>query len=468
MQPLLLALVLSFNLLGNKIENIKKHIENGELKKVILLSDSITSTVCKNSKTYQAADSLKQIASRIYIDFSVDEKSFEAQLSNRIGSYTQAQKIEWDQRNWLEYKIIDGEKKYFNRAASNLKLRLKQQSDSLNNDKNSIDAFSQFKVNYLSNLLSSQRIDSKPYAPQSYEINYTLTLKPNVVPEGEIIRCWLPWPKENHRRQTNVKFISCNATTYQIANSKYAHRSIYLEQISVQNKPTVFNIKFSYTSLAQNFYVSDIAILPYNKSSLLYKTYTREQRPHIIFNCRIQKLTDAIVGDEQNPLKIVGKIYDYICKNTIWSGAQEYSIMPCIPNYVIDHRKGDCGMQTLLFMSMARYKGIPVRWQSGWMMHPNEVNLHDWCEVYYEGTGWVPLDMSFQYMNSNEKRIKDFYITGIDAYRMIVNDDIAAKLVPQKKYLRSEPFDFQRGELEWNGGNIYFDQWDYHMDVVYK
>jgi transglutaminase-like putative cysteine protease len=124
-------------------------------------------------------------------------------------------------------------------------------------------------------------------------------------------------------------------------------------------------------------------------------------------------------------------------------------------------------MQTLLFMTMARVQHIPVKWQSGWMMHPLDVNLHDWCEVYYQGTGWVPLDMSFNLQKSNDLREKEFYISGIDAYRLIINDGIGSELVPAKKYARSEPYDFQRGEVEWRGGNLYFDQWDYKMNVEY-
>jgi len=124
-------------------------------------------------------------------------------------------------------------------------------------------------------------------------------------------------------------------------------------------------------------------------------------------------------------------------------------------------------MQTMLFMAMARYQHIPVKWQSGWMMHPHEVNLHDWCEVYYDGIGWVPLDMSFNLQKSDNLSEKEFYISGIDAYRLIINDGIGSRLVPGKKFPRSEPFDFQRGEVEWRGGNLYFDQWDYHMNVEY-
>jgi len=100
-------------------------------------------------------------------------------------------------------------------------------------------------------------------------------------------------------------------------------------------------------------------------------------------------------------------------------------------------------------------------------MHPHEVNLHDWCEVYYDGIGWVPLDMSFNLQKSDNLSEKEFYISGIDAYRLIINDGIGSRLVPGKKFPRSEPFDFQRGEVEWRGGNLYFDQWDYHMNVEY-
>ena len=135
--------------------------------------------------------------------------------------------------------------------------------------------------------------------------------------------------------------------------------------------------------------------------------------------------------------------------------------------YVLKYRKGDCWMQTLLFMSLARVSGIPCKWQSGWMLHPGEVNLHDWCEVFYEGVGWVPLDQSFGLQNANNEEVKEFYISGIDGYRLIVNDDFSREFNPPKKYFRSEPIDFQRGELEWSGGNIYFDQWSYKMNVTY-
>ena len=94
-------------------------------------------------------------------------------------------------------------------------------------------------------------------------------------------------------------------------------------------------------------------------------------------------------------------------------------------------------------------------------------SLHDWCEVFYDRIGWVPLDMSFNLQKSSDKEIKEFYISGIDSYRLIVNDGIGSRLMPEKRFPRSEPYDFQRGEVEWRGGNLYFNQWNYNMDVQY-
>jgi transglutaminase-like putative cysteine protease len=197
------------------------------------------------------------------------------------------------------------------------------------------------------------------------------------------------------------------------------------------------------------------------------KKYTTEEYPQITFSREIKHLADSIVGNTQNPFEKVRKLYYWINDHIIWTGALEYSIMPDIPGYVLANKRGDCGMQTMLFMAMARYSKIPVKWQSGWMMHPGEVNLHDWCEVYYNGVGWVPLDMSYNLQNSANLSEKEFYISGIDAYRLIINDAIGSQFVPAKKYYRSEPYDFQRGEVEWGGGNLYFNQWKYSMNVSY-
>ena len=58
-----------------------------------------------------------------------------------------------------------------------------------------------------------------------------------------------------------------------------------------------------------------------------------------------------------------------------------------------------------------------------------------------------------------------FYLGGLDAYRIAFNDDFSQPFVPAKQHFRSDTVDSQRGEVEWHGGNLYFDQWDYDFEA---
>ena len=204
-------------------------------------------------------------------------------------------------------------------------------------------------------------------------------------------------------------------------------------------------------------------IQSYDVQSPVYKRYIAEEPPHIVFSDEVKDLANRIPGNRENPLQAISNIFCWMNDHLMWIGAVEYGIQDSISTSVAQSLKGDCGMQTMLLMAVARCKGIPVRWQSGWMLHPGEVNLHDWCEVYYQGVGWVPLDVTFGMLRGDYSRA--FYVTGMDSYRLAVNQGIGGVFSPPKRYRRSEPFDFQRGEVEWRGGNLYFDQWQYHLDV---
>jgi hypothetical protein len=61
--------------------------------------------------------------------------------------------------------------------------------------------------------------------------------------------------------------------------------------------------------------------------------------------------------------------------------------------------------------------------------------------------------------------VRDFFCGGIDPYRLIVNLDYGQPLQPPKTSFRSEPVDFQRGEVEIDGHNLYFDEWDWEFGV---
>jgi transglutaminase-like putative cysteine protease len=450
------------------IFGIQACIDSGSFSKAEMLADSLRKNCAENGFALRKADSLLEIGDRIRIDFSLDESQIMSKLESRIAGASVNTREEWERKGWLEYRMIDNEKKYFNRAASNLVL-IKNFYENKGKalQKGTVDPEIAFRLKHDGEVIEASTESNMPVKPLNMKISYSLTVNADAVPEGEIVRCWLPWPRSDNERQKRVQLISTSEQEYLISPDSSLHSTVYMEKKAEKGKPVVFTMALSYQSSARYFNPEKINILPYDKSSELYKKYTAEQLPQICFTENVKKLADSIAAGEENPVISARKIYMWFKENIPWAGALEYSIMPNIPEYVIKNRRGDCGMQTFLFMSMLRYKGIPVKWQSGWMVPPDAENLHDWCEIYYEGIGWVPADVSYELLPSDNKELREFYFSGIDAYRMIINEGISGRLYPEKQHLRSEPYDFQRGEVEWKGGNLYFDKWDYFINIEY-
>ena len=128
----------------------------------------------------------------------------------------------------------------------------------------------------------------------------------------------------------------------------------------------------------------------------------------------------------------------------------------------------------MLFITLCRYNGIPARWQSGWYFFPGGKDIHDWTEIYIRPYGWVPVDpymgiLATRYMTNltlaQRKIVRDFYFGGLDQYRMSANSDNNQRLTPPKKYFRSDNVDFQRGEVETERHNIYFNRFNYILTV---
>ena len=407
---------------------------------------------------------------RIKRDFRLTEAQVKKYIQKYIPDVTDEQMRQWEESKALECMVIDGEKRYFRNAGPNLFridsacINVKLAQGNLPEEKSDIAN----KEN-LPEIIKAVKKSGDPIAaPKRMRITYTLTVDTNAVPAGEMIRCWLPYPRTDHPRQTDVKFISASQPDYIIAPEEYAHTTLYMEKRAVQGEPTVFSETFEFTAHGEWHNLKPEDIKPYDTTTELYKTYTAEREKHIVFSPRLRELAAKLTEGETNPLLQAKRIFRWINNNFPWASAREYSTLENIPEYVLDNGHGDCGQVSLLFITLCRICGIPAHFQSGFMVHPNAWNLHDWGQVYFEGIGWVPVDQSFGIptyaRNADEEW---FFIGGIDSWRLIVNKDYGMSLFPEKKYPRSETVDFQRGEVEWKGGNLYFQHWSYDMDIEY-
>jgi transglutaminase-like putative cysteine protease len=266
------------------------------------------------------------------------------------------------------------------------------------------------------------------------------------VRQGSSARIWLPYPQE-YRQQKDVKLIGAtlNGAPYdaQIAPNGTPQRTAYFEQkVSDSNKAIEAKITFEYTSYAYYPNLDDAKAQPLPKD--FEQTYLRERPPHIVFTPQIKQLVAQIVDGESNPLAKARKIFRWENANIRYHAEEEYCLIPSFATACVSRHKGDCGIQSTLFITMCRAAGIPARWQSGWETKPVGWTMHDWCEIYVAPWGWIPCDASYGVQKSDDPKIADFYVGHQDSHRLIVNLDYGRDLVPPKPSLRSEPADFQR------------------------
>lgn len=405
---------------------------------------------------------------RIQLDYSLDLDGLKRALDSRIKDWTEDELKQWLTEGRFDMRILQGEPRFTRATASNLYFRFPElRSRWLRSD------YSKFAA---SRLKTAQYAFNEYPAPNNEQgarrlhIRIKVSVDEGVVEAGDTVRCWLPYPKETSF-QRDVTFISSSQTS-SIAGNDEPHRSIYMEQIATDQAPW-FEVEYAYTAVPRYQTIDPEKVTTEIPPEAM--KFTKEKPPQIRFHPEFIELADSIVGDEDNPYWIAYKLYQWIGQYACYSFAREYSTLNDIPMYVYRNRFGDCGQIALTFMTLCRIKGVPARWESGWMIYPDGKNLHDWTSIYLDPYGWVPVDPNFgleawktwSSLERDERELlSKFYFGHLSPYRLVANDQFGEPHRPKKTFPRSDTVDFQRGELETDTGNIYFDQFDYELEIV--
>ncbi len=413
------------------------------------------------------ADSAKAIKARIAADFSLTREELAEQIKRNYPDVTDADIDRFVQMHYIEAKDIDGRQMFHRKSPRNLAL--------LNPDFNGGaryrgDRASDARISYVDSVLSYYRGTNPAGLSHRVTYRFSIDVPYSEALDGDTISVWMPVPLSEPEggRQRNVEILDAEPLSYILSGDNSVHNSLYFRAPAPAKGDTAH---FEYVGrfITSGAYIPADSIMarkkPYDTASETYRRYTAlPDGRHIV---RLDSLAKTIVGDETDPFRQSEMVFDYIIRRYPWAGAREYSTISCIPEYVLREGHGDCGQVSLLYISLMRTLGVPARWESGWMLHPGEVNLHDWAEVYFEGVGWVPVDVSFgRYTGASDPEITGFYSHGIDSHRLAANTGVGGEFFPRKRYVRSETVDFQVGEVESTKGNMYYPAWDYNMQIL--
>lgn len=158
---------------------------------------------------------------------------------------------------------------------------------------------------------------------------------------------------------------------------------------------TVYNVRTDFTKIKDDN-------MPYDKESDEYKRFTSAYKNSAgIYtvnpnHSEISRIADRLWEEAGgNRINYALKCYEYVADNIEYAYAVTSSI-----DKIMHDKKGDCGNQHSVWISLLRNKGIPAR--PILMVSPlHEDWTHMRAEFYIPGYGWIPVDVTEHQANGN-------------------------------------------------------------------
>lgn len=384
----------------------------------------------------------KQIIERLPREYPIPRDEAIRMVQERIPDFTEAEFDQLELDGALDYMYIHGERHYYRRFLQTLlhvnpmiMKRAKVEPDPE-------DAM-------LDETIAS--IKKNKEEKWHIRIRHEMQVRDFAFIPGETYLAHLPLPMPCAQTD-NIHLISIDEDAV-IAPEEYPQRTAsFKRKLDTSER---FSVEYEYDNVAR--YV-DITKAPegnmpvYPNAAPVCDADLAEQLPHIRFTPYLRSLAEQLKGDSTEPIEIVRKIYTYVTTKVKYTFMREYFTVENGSEYAALNLKGDCGIQTLLFITLCRICGIPARWQAGLYTPADGIGNHDWSQFYVEPFGWLFCDCSFggsAWRAGNMERW-NFYLGNLDPYRMVCNSAYQQSFYVPKQHVRIDPFDNQCGECECN------------------
>ncbi len=409
---------------------------------------------------------------RIRRDFPLRRRDVVEGLSKSVRDFREEELVAWLKEGLLDRQMIDGEERFFVSSVSNLFFR-RPELEARRVPARDTSALQRAHLENARSVRAAARERGMPHVlPKRFQVRMTVRVLPGSVEAGARVQAWLPVPR-SFPHQGEFALLSSDPMEPRVAPAESPIRSVYMERPATSDGSVTFEIAYAYTAHAVSFDLSSprSGVVEASRVAPEWRRYM-EPGPHVEFTESMRRLAETVAAGETEPVARARRYYEWIAGWIRYSYAPEYSTIRNLGEACRSSGRGDCGQAAFLLMTLCRISGIPARWQSGWAIFPGDETIHDWCEVHLEPWGWVPVDpymgmyaMQYATQLSPEERVelRDFYFGGLTQYRMAANSDHGQELWPPKRAMRSDEVDFQRGEIESDGRNLFFDRFRYEL-----
>lgn len=380
---------------------------------------------------------------RILYEYPYTKEKAEEYLAKKMKQFPAEERKGWLESGKADFMLIEGEPFYFVNLDKNLAYRHPQIMKRLSLARKKETTF----VRKYKSLIFAKKPSTKPWQPYIHPVIFRLKgngkIAKDKLPKSGILKVWVPLPVRTDA-QDNIRIISVTPEKYLKMPPKTEGEmgNLYMEIPAEEIKTDLkIEVDFEFRHFEQGFIIDPYNVGEYDRESDLYKRYTRSYKNTVV-NEEIIRQVELIAGDEDNPYLCARKIYDYVVNHV------DYSLMPHLtldilgkPEslYVHEHKYGDCGSQSVYFVSLCRALGIPARTTGGWQLCPGNESPHFWAEFYLPNYGWVPVDTSIaqtarlsQNVPAEKCRIfEDYFFGSQDAYRFVIQKDVDVAPYPE-------------------------------------
>ena len=292
------------------------------------------------------------------------------------------------------------------------------------------------------------------------KIRASVRIHDNEFKAGEKVLVHLPIPAACEE-QSDIRIEAMFPENGVIDDENVEQRTVSWKETMTENHE--FSVEYSYT---YRLTYNDVWNAAADKEQPAF--FTDEKAPHIVFTPYIRDLAAALTEGAEDNLEKAKRFYKFVTENVNYSFSREYFGLESIAESCARNLVGDCGIQTLLFITLCRCAGIPARWESGFAAGPDRCGSHDWAKIYVAPLGWFHVDCSRggSAFRQGDELLHKFYFGNIAGDAMVANREFQGDFKVVKSHWRADPYDNQVGEIETESRGLRYSQFDSIRTVV--
>lgn len=394
-------------------------------------------------------------------DYSLTVDALLGLLSSRIQGFQPYELSSWELKGFIKYRYIDGQKRYFNQIINNLAYsdaaiarRIPGWNEAL---------LSWLRVLYPYPLADDWGVTAVDYRnPLNFTVSNRMTLEGSQLPAYQTVKCWLPYPVYSPA-QPYIKLLAVQPPTAKTPPLTESNVGIlYAEFKNQPPQATVLEFQYQVQTREVLKNIDPAWVGEYDVNSSLFQEYTRSE-PHLEISDPIKDTARQIVGQETNPALKAQLIYKWIINNIRLQEVSYPLVLASSASHMaLEQQAGDSTLMAFLFTTLCRSQGIPARVVGGYRLIPGAEAPHTWAEFYLPHYGWVPVDpgtakflcLSPELTAAQKNRVIDYYFGHLDPYRLLINQNAPAALIPPRLSERTLSLILQQPEVEAGGANI--------------